>query len=147
MSYVTIQWAILKVDVICDDTMTLTQMTQNNRVMWPPMQPMYWQHVLLFIFYLSHRSDKDKICQHWWKLQKTLSGMQEITCHHNHKKHDFLSHSHDMTSMYTQIPYLWAASWQNQQYGMCTQWKLRSAWASAQSDQSLSCLHEESLSP
>ena len=33
----------------------------------------------------------------------------------------------------------WAASWQNQQNGMCAQRKLRSAWASAQSDQSLRC--------
>ena len=34
----------------------------------------------------------------------------------------------------------WAASWQNQQNGMCAQRRLRSAWASAQSDQSLRCL-------
>ena len=33
----------------------------------------------------------------------------------------------------------WAASWQNQQNGMCAQRRLRSAWASAQSDQSLRC--------
>ena len=33
--------------------------------------------------------------------------------------------------------FIWAASWQNQQNGMCTQRRLRSAWASAQSDQSL----------
>ena len=33
--------------------------------------------------------------------------------------------------------FIWAASWQNQQNGMCTQPRLRSAWASAQSDQSL----------
>ena len=39
----------------------------------------------------------------------------------------------------------WAASWQNQQCGMCAQRRLRSAWASAQSDQSLRCLHEEGL--
>ena len=32
---------------------------------------------------------------------------------------------------------IWAASWQNQRNGMRTQWRLRSAWASAQSDQSL----------
>ena len=31
----------------------------------------------------------------------------------------------------------WAASWQNQQNGMCAQQRLRSAWASAQSDQNL----------
>ena len=31
----------------------------------------------------------------------------------------------------------WAASWQNQQNGMCAQRRLRSVWASAQSDQSL----------
>ena len=30
---------------------------------------------------------------------------------------------------------IWAASWQKQQNGMCAQWWLRSAWASAQSDQ------------
>ena len=38
----------------------------------------------------------------------------------------------------------WAA---NQQNGMCAQPRLRSAWASAHSDQSLPCLHEESLGP
>ena len=32
-----------------------------------------------------------------------------------------------------------AAFWQNQQIGMCSQRRLRSAWASAQSDQSLRC--------
>ena len=31
---------------------------------------------------------------------------------------------------------IWAATWQNQQSGMCAQLRLRSAWASAQSDQS-----------
>ena len=36
---------------------------------------------------------------------------------------------------------------QNQQNGMCAQRRLRSAWASAQSDQSLRCPHEESLGP
>ena len=30
---------------------------------------------------------------------------------------------------------------------MCAQRRLRSAWASAQSDQSLPCVHEESLGP
>ena len=33
----------------------------------------------------------------------------------------------------------WAASWQNQQNGMCAQQRHRSAWASAQSDQSSLC--------
>ena len=33
-----------------------------------------------------------------------------------------------------------ADRWQNQQYGMCAQQRLRSAWASAQSDQSLRCV-------
>ena len=34
---------------------------------------------------------------------------------------------------------IWAAAWQNQWNGMCTQRRLRTAWASAQSDQSLRC--------
>ena len=38
----------------------------------------------------------------------------------------------------------WAASCQNQQNGMCAQRRLRPVWASAQSDQSLHCPHEES---
>ena len=42
---------------------------------------------------------------------------------------------------------IWAASWQTQQNGMCVQWILRSAWALAQSDQSIRCPHEESLGP
>ena len=33
--------------------------------------------------------------------------------------------------------HIWVISWQNQQNGMCAQRRLRSAWASAQSDQSL----------
>ena len=33
----------------------------------------------------------------------------------------------------------WAASWQNQKRGMCAHWRLRSAWASAQSEQSSLC--------
>ena len=42
---------------------------------------------------------------------------------------------------------IWAASCQNQQNGMCAQRRLRSAWASAQSDQSLRCPPEETLCP
>ena len=41
---------------------------------------------------------------------------------------------------------IWAAAWQIQQHGLCAEWRLRSAWAFAQSDQSLHCPHEESLS-
>ena len=39
----------------------------------------------------------------------------------------------------------WAAAWQNKQSFLCTQWRLRSAWTSAQSDQSLLCPHEVTL--
>ena len=41
---------------------------------------------------------------------------------------------------------IWATTWQNQQ-NECAQRRLRSAWASAQSDQSLRCPHEETLGP
>ena len=34
---------------------------------------------------------------------------------------------------------IWAASWQNQQNGICAQRRLRSAWASTQSDRSTLC--------
>ena len=42
---------------------------------------------------------------------------------------------------------IWAASWQNPQNDFCAQRRLRSAWTSAQSDQSLRCLHEDTLGP
>ena len=38
---------------------------------------------------------------------------------------------------------IWAASRQNQQSVICAQRRLRSTWASVQSDQSLRCPHEE----
>ena len=41
----------------------------------------------------------------------------------------------------------YACAWQNQQNDLYVQRRLRSAWASAQSDQSLRCPHEESLGP
>ena len=37
------------------------------------------------------------------------------------------------------LSYIWSASWQNQQNGMCGQRRLRSAWACAQSNQCLCC--------
>ena len=52
-------------------------------------------------------------------------------------------------SPYNHLNVIWAAAWQNQQSGMCTQRRPRSAWASAQSDQSsLSTRRKlESLAP
>ena len=50
----------------------------------------------------------------------------------------------------TKVPFLniiWAAAWQNQLNDLCTQRRLRSAWASAQSDLTLCCLHEVTLGP
>ena len=41
----------------------------------------------------------------------------------------------------------WAATWQNKQSDLCAQRRLRSAWASVQSDQSLRCTHEVTLGP
>ena len=38
-----------------------------------------------------------------------------------------------------------AGAWENQQNDLCAQRRLRSAWASAQSDQSLCCQHEKNL--
>ena len=43
--------------------------------------------------------------------------------------------------------FTWAAAWQSQQNGHCVQRRHRSACASAQSDQSLRCPHEQTLGP
>ena len=45
------------------------------------------------------------------------------------------------------FPHLWAATWENVPSNMCAQRRLKSACASAQSDQSLRCPHEETLYP
>ena len=42
---------------------------------------------------------------------------------------------------YPSITTKWATAWQNQQYGLCAQRRLISAWASAQSDLSLCWVH------
>ena len=47
--------------------------------------------------------------------------------------------SHHTESRYFCSSYIWATAWQNQQ-NVCAQWRLTSAWASAQSDQSLCCV-------
>ena len=41
----------------------------------------------------------------------------------------------------------WATAQQNQQNDLCAQRRFRSAWESAQSDQSLRCPNEETLAP
>ena len=51
------------------------------------------------------------------------------------------------TSLASKTEYIWAASLQNQQNGMCAKRRLRTAWASAQSDQSFRCPQWESLGP
>ena len=48
---------------------------------------------------------------------------------------------------YTYSTINWDAGWQNQQNDPCPKRRLRSAWASAQSDQSLHCPPEETLGP
>ena len=40
---------------------------------------------------------------------------------------------------------IWAVAWQNRQINKCAQQSLRSSWESAQSDHSLRCLHDETL--
>ena len=48
-------------------------------------------------------------------------------------------------SLCFRVFFIWAASWQNQRNGMVAQRRLGSAWASAESNHSLHCSHEESL--
>ena len=56
--------------------------------------------------------------------------------YHKNDKHYIVWSECSLVCIYT--PYMiWAAAWQNQRKGMCAQRRLRSAWASAQSDQSL----------
>ena len=72
-----------------------------------------------------------------WQIVKFGLSTSPLTSKHEHNKISVIlcmSHylSHDMTK-----PTKW----------VCAQRRLRSAWASAQSDQSLRCLHKECLGP
>ena len=79
-------------------------------------------------------------CPRWWP-PVAQSGYYSSgwSCWH----HETITLSHTVPVVKTNK---WAAPWQNQQNDLCTQRRLRSAWASAQSDQSLRCPHEETLS-
>ena len=79
----------------------------RNYVVWPTF-------LLMNVFIALKGS-------HFWCL---FLAMRLIFCSHQTTIFSFLH------------TYIWAASWQNQQNGMCAQWKLGSAWASPQSDQS-----------
>ena len=48
--------------------------------------------------------------------------------------------AHSFKWIHKLLHYLSHISWENQKSGMCAQWRLRSALASAQSDQSLRCV-------
>ena len=66
--------------------------------------------------------------------------------YHKNDKHYIVWSECSLVCIYT--PYMiWAAAWQNQRKGMCAQRRLRSAWASAQSDQSLLSIQWEAKDP
>ena len=66
-----------------------------------------------------------------WRYEKTL----------NYHPVSTLSVScpvwYSLSGSLTSITKIWAAAWQNRQNDLCTQQRLRSTWASTQSDQSL----------
>ena len=74
-----------------------------------------------------------------WRCDRFVS--RDLTFEPRHEKlcHRVMRPGWTQTGWYLCFNYndKWAASWQNQQNGMCAQRRLRSAWASAQSDQSL----------
>ena len=53
--------------------------------------------------------------------------------------------AHTSVCYFVMLCLIWAAAWQNQQNGLCAQRRLRSVWASAHSDQSIRCPHNESF--
>ena len=69
---------------------------------------------------------------------------------HNHEVYLpalFTDQNKDHFSVLVSRKVIWATSWQNQQNDMCAQRRLRSAWPSAESDQSFRCPHDETLGP
>ena len=107
-----------------------------------------------------HKHSQYTLCIVKYQLTDTiLCTLNTVLCHNNDslvKIYSNISYIHIKTSqtlyesmlgilncMYKRLKWntviakmKWAASWLNQQNGMCIQWRLRSTWASAQSDQS-----------
>ena len=86
---------------------------------------------LILLFFLKWKLTFHFNCPKNFKKWKSKEG-------HNHRTQP----SHGIRYVFNHIKWqkFWAASWQNQQNGTCTLWRLRSARASAQSDQNLCCV-------
>ena len=102
-----------------------------------------WQHLVLFIsvFFMTTCHTKAMQVHHQWSCCRpviveesnflsvlSLSVNIHPSVHPGHKVH------YSQATRATK--FIWAASRQNQENGMCAQWRLGSTWASAQSHQS-----------
>ena len=89
----------------------------------------FWWTVRIACILLKIVQSTQSSIQPWLTMLLQLSTKQliiSLLCYWKHSRTNI-----------TWCPNIWAASWQNQQNDLCTQQRLRSAWASAQSDQSL----------
>ena len=91
------------------------------------------------------------ITKHYLKKEKIIQNIYRRRPSDYVNKHHIIPHKHFCSlALYRNIirlcwliatsqkgTHIWAASWQNQQNGLCAQRRLRSAWAFARSDQSL----------
>ena len=75
----------------------------------------------------------------FWEIRKILILL-------SWKKHNIYSYVFIWVPSLFRADMKWVSAWENQQNGMCTQPRLRSAWASAQSDQILRWPHAWVLS-
>ena len=87
-----------------------------------------------------------------WVNAKSVSsyarfGPTTLSCIHRFQHIYVIGSPRTLRCLVTFFYFIWATSWQNQQNYMWAQRRLRSAWASAQSDQSIRCSHEETSSP
>ena len=77
-------------------------------------------------------------CSNFYHHYSSLSGVQTFRIFKViHTIHSFYACTITGVHLMQNINNIWAASWQNQQNGKCAQRRLRSAWASAKSDQCL----------
>ena len=115
-------------------------LTWQRPTQWFRQRPTQWFRVQFSQMWLAIVFAKWAIAHHWfWKMCYCILSL--------HIMPEVLNKKYERISKSCSEECLWATSCHFQQNGMCAQQRLGSAWASAQSDQSLRYPHEETLGP
>ena len=123
-----------------------TQISLGIRPVWSESSLSAWRNLGPLATHWAHSEDSDptgRIPRLIWVFAGRTLILLVLSCRGSYS----LTVSFVLLTTLTlyRFCYMWAASWQNQPNDLCAQRRLRSAWTSAQSNQSLRCPNEESV--